>query len=388
MSRISHVNLRPTVQYRSTFSAPTSAQTPSSHVLFGDGNGKFRIPQLPGFRAKSWVAKAALFLVTGIGILLPPAIEYHNASSTGQQLILAGIAHHFDPQDIEAKMIFQNLPKPVAISQLKDKQLQGSIDNVYFESTLNPQVKLHGWYIPAKPGQPTIVFSNGTENTIDFPQHLMSLCQQQGIGFLVYEYPGYGNSQGHPSQTAHYNALESAIHYLDTKKGVSQNQMVLMGISLGGTVTAHVAGETTTVMQNGKPVTVHKYPVKLVVLLETPSSVRDVYRGMLQKEDSNWMVKLLAADPNSMVEPFDAAKDAKTIYSPVLLIGSNRDQTAVPGMQKELASDLTHASPKDVDIHANLGLHGNVMNNPQALQHVMDDIQTMLAQIDAQQSAP
>ena len=69
---------------------------------------------------------------------------------------------------------------------------------------------------------------------IDFWPHELKKLNRLGIGVLLVEYPGYGRSNGSPSQKNITEAFTGAYDMLVTRPDVDPSRIVLFGRSLGG----------------------------------------------------------------------------------------------------------------------------------------------------------
>ena len=99
--------------------------------------------------------------------------------------------------------------------------------------------KFETWFMPplnidAKKPSPAVIFAHGNAELIDFcPQELQAFTRI-GIGVLLIEYPGYGRSEGSPSQKNISHAFNTAYDYLVSRKEVDPNRIILFGRSVGG----------------------------------------------------------------------------------------------------------------------------------------------------------
>ena len=67
------------------------------------------------------------------------------------------------------------------------------------------------------------------------------LCQQHNVAVLVFDYRGYGRSEGTPSEAGLLQDARAARAWLAQKTGVAESEVVLMGRSLGGGVVVDLA---------------------------------------------------------------------------------------------------------------------------------------------------
>lgn len=105
-------------------------------------------------------------------------------------------------------------------------------------------VSLVGWVIPADAGSRLWLLvchgNAGNLSQFDRPVHYAGL-RQLGLSLLAFDYRGYGESGGAPSEGGLYRDAETAYRYLTTELGVSAAQIVIFGHSLGSAVAIDLA---------------------------------------------------------------------------------------------------------------------------------------------------
>ncbi|CAA2137633.1 alpha/beta hydrolase [Hyphomicrobium sp. ghe19] len=102
--------------------------------------------------------------------------------------------------------------------------------------------KIVAWYGKAKPGQPTILYFHGNGGALELRRETIRRYIERGRGMFMMAYRGYSGSTGQPSETA--NVADAKLAY-DTlvKEGVSPDDIILYGESLGSGVAIQVARE-------------------------------------------------------------------------------------------------------------------------------------------------
>ena len=103
-----------------------------------------------------------------------------------------------------------------------------------------PNSKLATYYRQAKPGMPTLLWSHGNAEDLSSTS-FFELFHQAGFGIYAYDYPGYGLSDGSPSDRACYTAIESAYADLTTTHKVASKDIMLVGQSVGSGPTTYLA---------------------------------------------------------------------------------------------------------------------------------------------------
>lgn len=114
--------------------------------------------------------------------------------------------------------------------------------NVWFRSADN--TKLHGWYVPNSDARRLVVYSHGNgEHVADLSSLVVRLQQHLQATVFVYDYRGYGRSRGNPAERGCVADCMAAQRWLADREGVSTEDIVLVGRSLGGGVSVAAASE-------------------------------------------------------------------------------------------------------------------------------------------------
>ncbi|UZP68668.1 alpha/beta hydrolase [Desulfovibrio mangrovi] len=103
--------------------------------------------------------------------------------------------------------------------------------------------KLHGWFVPGDPKRPTLLFCHGNGGNISHRLESLLMFHAMGLNVFIFDYSGYGQSEGVPSEIATQADVRAAWDWLLRDKGVAPSSVVLFGRSLGGAVAAGLAGE-------------------------------------------------------------------------------------------------------------------------------------------------
>jgi len=82
-------------------------------------------------------------------------------------------------------------PKSVELAGTKEITLQNLRDE-----------NLYSWYTPAIATAPTILYLHGNGGSVSTRESIQQKFLTKGYGVLMAGYPGYGGSEGAPSETA------------------------------------------------------------------------------------------------------------------------------------------------------------------------------------------
>lgn len=101
---------------------------------------------------------------------------------------------------------------------------------------------LSAWYIPAKKGEFTILFCHGNGGNMAHRLDSINIFNEIGLNCFIFDYRGYGNSQGKSTEEGLYTDAQAAYDWLVKEKKISPENIIFFGHSIGGSVAAHLAG--------------------------------------------------------------------------------------------------------------------------------------------------
>jgi fermentation-respiration switch protein FrsA (DUF1100 family) len=108
--------------------------------------------------------------------------------------------------------------------------------------TSSDGVRLHGWFVPYPNAQITLLWFHGNAGNISHRLENMRLMHDKlQINIFIFDYRGYGRSEGRASEEGTYRDGEAAVQYLHSRKEVDPKRIVFFGRSLGAAVAADLA---------------------------------------------------------------------------------------------------------------------------------------------------
>ncbi|MGC5702252.1 alpha/beta hydrolase [Pseudomonas sp. NFXW11] len=161
-------------------------------------------------------------------------------------------------------------------------------------------LKLHGWWLPAKPGvevKGTVLHLHGNGGNLAWHLGGSWWLPEQGYQVLLLDYRGYGLSEGAPSLPAIYQDVDAAFQWLDQAPEVQGKPLILLGQSLGGALGIHY------LVQHPE----RQRQLKAVVFDGVPASYRDVGRYALS---TSWLTWPLQVPLSWLVPDADSALHA------------------------------------------------------------------------------
>ena len=120
-------------------------------------------------------------------------------------------------------------------------ELKLDFENVVFKSA--DGLDLSGWYIPAKNSKLTLLFCHGNGGNIGHRLDSINIFHNLGLNCFIFDYRGYGNSQGKPSEEGTYMDALAAYKWLTEEKKTAAGDIIIFGRSLGGTIAAQLASK-------------------------------------------------------------------------------------------------------------------------------------------------
>ncbi len=170
--------------------------------------------------------------------------------------------------------------------------------------TAEDGVRIFGWYVEAPRRQGVLLWCHGNGGNIAHRLEQLQGFYDHGLSVFIFDYRGYGLSQGRPSEQGLYRDAAEAYAYLLHERRIAPRELILYGTSLG----AAVAGELA------------KRSPAAGLILETPfPSIEAVARLMYGGVPVH---RLLEAR-------YDLAARLKEVRLPVLVLHGDRD-TIIP----------------------------------------------------------
>jgi len=115
-------------------------------------------------------------------------------------------------------------------------------EDVWFETS--DGLRLHGWYCPARRHSPVVLFSHGNAGNITHRADEIALWRRRlNVAVFIYDYRGYGRSEGKPNERGVYEDARAAYRWLRRQQGVEPDRIILRGKSLGAAVAMQLALE-------------------------------------------------------------------------------------------------------------------------------------------------
>lgn len=117
----------------------------------------------------------------------------------------------------------------------------GKFEDVFFKAVDGKQ--LHGWYFQGSNNK-TIIVNHGKTGNITDLERLMFYMLETNSSIFIYDYRGFGRSEGSPSLKVICEDGLAAYKWLVEAKQIAPQNIIAYGESLGGIVACHLAEKT------------------------------------------------------------------------------------------------------------------------------------------------
>ncbi|MBU1155444.1 MAG: alpha/beta hydrolase [Proteobacteria bacterium] len=107
--------------------------------------------------------------------------------------------------------------------------------------TTTDGVRLHGWYLPAPGASNLVLFCHGNAGNISHRLENLALLNRAGMAVFIFDYRGFGQSQGKPSEQGMYLDAEAAWQWAQGQAQSQGGRVVIFGRSLGGVAATYLA---------------------------------------------------------------------------------------------------------------------------------------------------
>jgi fermentation-respiration switch protein FrsA (DUF1100 family) len=180
-------------------------------------------------------------------------------------------------------------------------------EEVWFNAT--DGVSLYGWWI--RNGKYVLLFAHGNGGNISHRVDIAAKFCSNGLSVFLFDYRGYGKSEGNPSEQGTYKDAEAALKYLHTKLGIPFSRIVPVGESLGGAIVIELCTH---------------YDFPAAVLISPAISLARVMSHLYPEHKFD----------DKFAGIYDSTEKISKVRSPIMIIHGDADELVPFGHGKEL----------------------------------------------------
>jgi len=165
--------------------------------------------------------------------------------------------------------------------------------------------KIYGVFVRSNGthGNITVLYCHGNRDNLQYYWDRVEFIYRMGFNVFIFDYQGYGMSEGTTSESGLYSDGGVALSYIRSRPDVVAANVVLYGFSLGNVVSIDLAANVFT-------------PKAIVAEAPFASSSTLVQSGTLLDIPSSYVMK----------GEYDNAEKIKSVHAPLLIIHGENDK--------------------------------------------------------------
>lgn len=254
---------------------------------------------------KPWLRSLAYVLVSYVGLVL---------------MLLA----------LENKLLFRPAR---AVDNWTPPPPEGNIEDI--DLTCADGTRIHAWWCADANSDRALLYLHGNAGNLSWRGNsIVKLRNRLGVSVLIVDYPGYGKSDGAPTEQGCYQAADAGYDWIVSEKKVPAGNLILYGGSLGGGAAVDLASRRE-----------HRALVLVKTFTSAPDAARSVFWWL--PVPMSWL----------MTNRFDNLEKIRQCRRPVFITHGTTDEV-IPYVQGERLFEAAN-EPKRF-----LALPGNGHNDP------------------------
>ena len=194
--------------------------------------------------------------------------------------------------------------------------------------TTQDGLRLHAWHVPGTSEYTWLWFHGNGGNIGHRVSELALLHHRLGVNLLMFDYRGYGKSEGTPSEQGTYKDARAALRYLRDRAKTPMERIVYFGHSLGSAVAVELA--------------VAEPPLGLI-LVSPFASLSDMSRLVFPLLPAGWLLR----------NRYNSLERIAKVHRPLLVLHGDQDET-VPLSQANKLFDAANP-PKRIQLMPGAG---------------------------------
>ena len=178
--------------------------------------------------------------------------------------------------------------------------------------TTDDGVALHGWFKDVPERRAVVLFMHGNAgNVATWAGSAHGLSDRERVAILVFDYRGYGKSTGLPDEAGIYADARAARSWLARRTQIREEDVVLLGRSLGGGVAVQLASEL---------------PPRGLILMNTFTSAPAAAQSFFPLVPTSWI----------MTQRYDSLSKIGKYEGPLLMTHGEKDKVIPVAQGKAL----------------------------------------------------
>lgn len=222
-------------------------------------------------------------------------------------------------------------------------------------------LKLHGWklFAPAET-RGTVLFFHGNAENISSHFRNVHWLSDYGYDVYLFDYHGYGQSQGVANLDAVINDAEAMIAY-SAKQLLEDEKLIVIGHSLGGSIAIHAVAHSE-----------YKHRIKALITVEAFSDYHEITQDVLAGNWLTWLFQWpLSFTVDNSYRPLNAISQITPV--PLMLMHSKQDEI-IPFKHVESLYEMAR-EPKELQVV--VGGHNVIFNHSENRKMLLKYLSTL-----------
>jgi fermentation-respiration switch protein FrsA (DUF1100 family) len=142
-----------------------------------------------------------------------------------------------------ALILFLRQDRILYVPSKKLEQFPSDIQLPYREVEFRTDdgLQLYGWMVGEEEFRDVVLFFHGNGGNISYNLNFLTIFYRLGLKVFIFDYRGYGQSEGTPSEEGTYLDADASWNYLIKTERIPRDRLIFYGHSLGGAVAAQLA---------------------------------------------------------------------------------------------------------------------------------------------------
>ncbi|MEA3491934.1 MAG: alpha/beta hydrolase [Campylobacterota bacterium] len=182
-------------------------------------------------------------------------------------------------------------------------------------------IVISAWFIPSQEQKGLLLFCHGNAGNISHRLESIRIFHDLGLSVLIFDYRGYGQSEGVISEEGSYLDAQAAWEYLVEDRHIDPSEIIIFGRSIGGAIATQLAT---------------KKEAAALILESSFTSITDLGAQLYPYLPIRFLSRY----------DYDTSSRLKQIHTPLLIIHSPDDEV-IPFTHAKLLYDSAN-EPKEL----------------------------------------
>ena len=175
-------------------------------------------------------------------------------------------------------------------------------EDIYFQT--QDGIRINAWLFKNPDAKSTLIFAHGNAGNMSDRLLKVRVFYEFGLNVFIFDYRGYGKSEGRPSEQGIYLDAQGAYDYLQSRQDINMNNIILYGASLGGVVVVNLATCRKAALLVVESSITHARDMARIIYPFVPAVFLSLKFDSIGKVKAMTMPKLFIHSPEDQIVPY------------------------------------------------------------------------------------